>query len=111
MLFPRGGNIRNRLPITGRDSVYAPEELELPGSTIKIGKPYGVDTYFLLTSAEAMDPYVLDFEGVRTVETRGSTSALSSLLSRIGTRTRGVLRPVPTDWSIKRVKILSKEPF
>lgn len=111
LLFPTGGNIRNRLPIVGRDSIYAPEELELPGKPIEIGPPYGVDTYFLLTSREIIDPYVLDFGGVRRGETRGNVSALGALLSRIGTGTRGALRPVPTDWSIRRMKILSKAPF
>ena len=107
--FPIGGNIRNHLPIVGRDSTYVREELELPRA-FEIGPPYGVDTYFLLTSKEAIDPYVLEFKGVRRGETRGNGSALNSLLSRIGTGTRGVLRPVPTDWSIKRMQILSKPP-
>lgn len=107
LLYPRGGsNIRNHLPIVERESSFAPEELEL--MEFAIGKPYGVDSYFLLTSLEAIDPMVLDFQGVRREVTRGQMSGLGSLLYSIGSRSRGV-RSVPSDWSIKRMTILSKE--
>jgi hypothetical protein len=110
LLFPKGGNIRNRLPIVGRDSTYAPPEVVLPGTPIEIDAPYGVDTYFLLTSEEAIDPYVLSFPGVRRGEMRGSASPLSSLLWKIGSGTRGAHQPVPLNWSIRRIQFLSKAP-
>ena len=63
-----------------------------------------MDTYFLLTSDNAIDnPEVFNFEGVRTeAGTRGSTDPLTDLLSSASSMTRAAAaRPVPALWSIE----------
>jgi hypothetical protein len=69
-----------------------------------------VDTYFLLTSDNAIDnPEVFNFEGVRTeAGTRGAFDPLSDLLSSASSMTRGaVARPVPALWSIETLTFRS----
>jgi hypothetical protein len=69
-----------------------------------------VDTYFLLTSDNAIDnPEVLNFEGVRTeAGTRGTSDPLTDLLSSASSMTRGAsTRPVPALWSIETLTFRS----
>ena len=73
-----------------------------------VTNPYGVDTFLLLTSSEAIPiPSVLDSDGVRT---RGvaESNPLQELLGNMGARTRGVEMGVPTDWSIQKLPIKSQ---
>ena len=77
---------------------------------IEIGSPFGVDTYFLLTSDNAIDnPEVFHFEGVRTeAGTRGASDPLTDLLSSTSSMTRGgATRPVPALWSIETLTFRS----
>jgi hypothetical protein len=69
-----------------------------------------VDTYFLLSSDNAIDnPEVFHFEGVRTeTGTRGAADPLTDLLSSASSMTRGaVARPVPAMWSIESLTFRS----
>ena len=72
----------------------------------KIGKPYGVDTYILLTSDQPLDPDIFQFEGVISRGT-GGESALADLLLSVGMR--GFETPVPTDWGVDRLSLRSVE--
>jgi Caspase domain len=78
-----------------------------------VGEPYGVDTYFLLTSEQPVDdPGVFEFDGARSKGgTRGTPSGnpLTQLLSNVGAGTRGANanRPVPTGWAIERFSLRS----
>ena len=74
-----------------------------------IGPPFGVDTYFLLTSAEAIaNPEVLDFAGVRGTPLPGKNySPLEKLLYGLGSSYRGSPPATFTNWSIQRLPILS----
>jgi len=110
-VFPPSGrgNEGNRLPYAhvGDKPDFQPlipVSGESSDADFEISSPFGVDTYFLLTSDNAIDnPEVLHFEGVRTeTGTRGASDPLSSLLSSASSMTRGVnLRPVPALWSIE----------
>jgi hypothetical protein len=79
-----------------------------------VGRPLGIDSFFILTSAEALPrPEVLTFSGVRT---RGPGSggedetALSRLLGGINSASRGSrTEPVPTNWSLRRITVRSVE--
>jgi hypothetical protein len=74
----------------------------LPGArTLRVGPPYGVDTFILLSTAQPLpDPYALNFEGVATRGTRGVESPLEQLLANTSSGTRGFSGEVPTNWGI-----------
>ena len=74
----------------------------LPGArTLRIGPPYGVDTFILLSTAQPLpDPYALNFEGVATRGARGMDSPLEKLLADTSSGTRGFSGEVPTNWGI-----------
>jgi hypothetical protein len=76
--------------------------------TIRVCPDYGVDTYFLLSSSQPIpDLSVFSGEGVHTAGlTRGPGSALATLLGSGGTQTRGGT-PVPEQFSIERLTVLS----
>jgi hypothetical protein len=103
LLFPRGptGSIENRYP---RGDTQ-PSEIRLNASFIP-EPPYGTDTYFLLSTDEALtDPWVLEWDGVRTRELSGAT-AFEQLLLRRMSNDRGA-RPgsTPSRWSIERLSL------
>lgn len=64
LLFPRRGSVENRIPF----ALPAPPEIRLgKESAFEVAPPYGVDTYFLLTTDEPLpDPWILQWDGVRT---------------------------------------------
>ena len=112
---PGHGNEGNRLPYAqvGDKPDFHPL-IPLSGGSaeadIEIGSPFGVDTYFLLTSDNAIDnPEVFHFEGVRTeAGTRGASDPLTELLSSASSMTRsGNPRPVPALWSIEALTFRS----
>jgi hypothetical protein len=72
----------------------------LPGpSTLRVGKPFGVDTFVMLSTAQPLsDPFILNFEGVS--RSRGAQSPLEQLLSNTSSATRGDPGHVPTTWSV-----------
>jgi hypothetical protein len=112
---PGRGNEGNRLPYAqvGEKADFQPLiplSGESPEADFEIGSPFGVDTYFLLTSDNAIDnPEVFHFEGVRSeAGTRGASDPLTSLLSSASSMTRGVsLRLVPALWSIETLTFRS----
>jgi hypothetical protein len=116
LLFPeRGeGNAGNLFPRkkNGRRDIQA--ELQVMDYDFEVVEPYGVDTYFLLTSKEPIeDPQIFEFDGVRTKgATRGIgyQDPLTRLLSDIGTSTtRGVKGnpAVPVTWELEQIPVLS----
>jgi hypothetical protein len=74
----------------------------LPGArTLRVGPPYGVDTFILLSTAQPLpDPYVLNFEGVTARGSRSADSPLARLLANTSGGTRGFSGEVPTNWGI-----------
>lgn len=107
LLFPDNGSVENRVPL----STPAPREIRLGrDSAFEVAPPYGVDTFFLLTSEEALpNPWVLEWDGVRT-RAPERPAGLERLLMETGT-TRGLDRLVtPATWSIERVVFESVAP-
>ncbi|MGZ5442213.1 MAG: caspase family protein [Thermoanaerobaculia bacterium] len=83
LLFPQSGSVGNRFPSTEPP----PREIALGHASAFAGAPpYGVDTYFLLTTDEPLpNPWILQWDGVRA-------------------------RRMPSHWSIERVAIESVPP-
>jgi hypothetical protein len=106
-------NLQNEFPVFDASSLSPPEKIVLPDSTFDISEPYGVDHYFLLTTASPIDSpsTILNFDGART---RGAETAPSDPLARLlrntATGTRGETPKVPVNWSIERVTIVSRPP-
>jgi hypothetical protein len=91
-----------RPPLPGETD--APEEISLgPTATFHVATPYGVDTFFLLTTDEPLpNPRILEWEGVRKGSPKPDT-ALEALLIETSTGSRTGHRVTPSTWSIERV--------
>lgn len=108
LLFPRGtGSVENRLPL----SLPAPRDIRLgQASAFEVAAPYGVDTYFLLTTDEALpNPWILEWDGVRT-RAPESPTPLEQLLLLTGATSRAGLLATPTTWSLERFVYESVPP-
>lgn len=107
LLFPRlnQGSVENRFPILSETSDRWPAEILLSAQPVfRISEPFGIDTYFLLSTEEPIpNPWVVQFPGVRTRGPQGTTS-LEELLSQTGSAERGA-EPltVPVTWSLERL--------
>jgi hypothetical protein len=103
LLFPRLGSVENRFPLA------QPGPAEIPlHAKFEVTPPYGVDTYFLLSTDEPLtNPYVLEWDGVRTRAPEALT-ALEELLLLDGTR--GPRRSTSFGWSLERVVFESVPP-
>jgi hypothetical protein len=101
LLFPppTAGSVENR---------FQPTETEIAlgdSTAFDAMPPYGVDTYFLLTTEEPLpNPAVLEWDGVRAPE---SLTPLEQLLLE---PTRAIGTAVPTKWSITRTTFESLRP-
>lgn len=106
LLFPLN-TVENLIPykIAGQPASIAQTEYVLPESGFQVGMPLGMDTFFLLTSYDAIPNLeaALNFEAVRT---RTGLTPLEKLLSDNGAMRREVTR-VPTDWSLQRISFKS----
>lgn len=104
LLFPRGpiGSVENRFPPPNT----APPEIRLgPEASFIPERPYGTDTYFLLSTDEALvDPWILEWDGVSTRRDGGGTP-LERLLLLTMSGDRGAPRLIPalSRWSIERL--------
>jgi len=101
LLFPppSAGSVENQLQpndteiALGEPSAFGPSP------------PYGVDTYFLLTTEEPLpNPSVLEWDGVRAPE---ALTQLEQLLLQL---TRAIGAAVPTKWSIIKTTLESLAP-
>lgn len=112
LLFPLGGSVENRVPFDPGEAqaVHLPDEITLGERvSFRVKPPYGADTYFLLTTDDALpDPWSLEWDGVRAVHERSGTSPLQTLL-RFGGMTRSPL-PTPANWSIEKLTFQSVPP-
>lgn len=63
LVFPTTGSVENRFPLAGQ----TPAEISLGNpSAFRITRPYGVDTYVLLSTEEPLpNPSILGWDGVR----------------------------------------------
>src|SRR5262249_55344142 len=87
LLFPASGSVGNRVPppaLADPSSPAAPPIPLGPPAVFEVTAPFGRDTYFLLASDEAIpNPWVLEWDGVRTRGPQGATP-LEELLSVTG---------------------------
>jgi hypothetical protein len=104
--FQNTGNEGNKLP--AKNYEFA-NEISLGNVTFTITEPFGVDSYFLVTSDEAVNNFqAFNSEGVITRGAPGS-SDLETLLNSVGTASRGVqTTATPVNWSFQRIAITSK---
>lgn len=105
-----GDNLDNEFPRPGQPQQTGLVPLTTEDADLVVGTPYGIDSYFLLTSATPIDnpETVFNFAGVRS---RGSGRPISSPLSRLLENTksgkRGGVSGIPLDWSIEHLTLLS----
>lgn len=108
LLFPGTGSIENRFPLRKP----APVEIRLgDASSVAIAEPYGIDTYFLLSTDEPLpNPSVLTWEGVRSPTWTQPLTPLEELfrLTMDGTRASRAL--TTSRWSIERVPFEAVAP-
>lgn len=104
---PGEGAVENRVPRAGA-AAYA--DVIALGGPIDIGKPYGIDTYYLLTSADRIDDpdEIFNFEGVRS-GTPEPANPLAALLQKAAGSRSDARGQVPTTWTIERLSIRSSE--
>src|SRR5690348_6974142 len=106
LVFPTA-NLENEFP----PSKSTPDEIELTKAQadLCVSPPFGVDNYFLLSTAQAIDEpqTIFNFEGVRTRSMRQFKNPLEKLISMRAAGSRGSISGVPTDWSIERVSFRS----
>jgi hypothetical protein len=109
LVFPARENngVVNHLPAAQIADGRLPAEIPIP-TQLKIGDPFGVDSYMLLTTATALgNPDVLNFEGPGGTRGGAGDGPLERLLGGLGSRSRGIRIPAPADWSIERTFIRS----
>jgi hypothetical protein len=111
LLFPPSGSVENRFPVSVSPSAIVPDppmEIPLSHSSFHVSSPYGIDTYFLLTTDEPLpDTGIFNWGGVRSGR---SQSPLEQLISLTGTSTRGRRIVTPVSWSIEKVVCESVPP-
>jgi hypothetical protein len=106
LLFPGEGSVENRFPLPGPP----PREIPLGQTRVVVDAPYGVDTYFLLTTDEPLpDPGILEWDGVRTRDPK-ELSPFEQLLVATGGTGRGTPYVTPATWSIERLVCESVAP-
>jgi len=103
-----GDNLDNEFPRPGQATLADLVPLTTEDADLIVATPYGVDNYFLLTSATPIDnpETIFNFAGVRS---RGSNarSPLSLLLENTASGKRGGVSGIPLDWSIEHLTLLS----
>jgi hypothetical protein len=115
LLYPESerGNEGNRQPYAqfGERPKFEPL-IAMPGGKydFSIAEPFGVDSYFLLSTQDPVDPTVFNAEGVRTKGGKRGAPAdpLSEMLSDLNTGTRAAKRvETPGTWTIEKLTIRS----
>ena len=111
LLYPLSGQ-NNYQPKMKPGTTEWPALVDLTGTaeTIDISKPFGTDTYILLTTADQLsDLSVFNFEGALS---RGlsdaATNPLATLLQNSSAGTRGFGTSVPANWSVQYTPIQSE---
>ena len=109
LLYPGGGagSVENRFP----PSPPVPQLALGSDATLEITPPYGVDTYFLLTTDEPLpNPWILQWDGVRGDEPYEAKTPLERLLALTGAACRSARVATPSTWSLERVMFESVAP-
>lgn len=108
LLFPKNGSVENRFPLDG-----APPEIELRDAAFEVAPPYGVDTYYLLSTDEPLpNPWILAGDAVRSRSVRDlalpSWSIERSVYESVSPQ-KAQCRVSPTAgaWSPKKKSVIS----
>lgn len=116
LLFPRStsDSVENRLPLTTSPTqpiVPPPAEIPLEADRpFIVSDPYGMDTYFLLSTDTPLSTTAcLEWNGVRS-ESDPPRTPLERLLAQSASGTRGEPLQTPPDWSIEKVVYESVPP-
>jgi hypothetical protein len=110
MPFPLNGAVENRFPLPPEpaQSDYPPKEIPL--GSFEVAPPYGIDTFFLLSTDEPLaNSSVLEWQGVRTRQPQVLTP-LEQLLALTGSNSRSTLIVTPSSWSLEKVVVESVPP-
>ncbi len=106
-IFPpeNTGNEGNKLPTKLYD--YE-EEIPLGQVSFTITPPFGIDSYFMISSEEPINNFqAFNSEGVVRTAARGG-NGLDNLINNVGMGSRGVANnTVPVTWSLQRLSIRS----
>jgi hypothetical protein len=106
LLFPPPGtgSVENHFQPASADTEIALGE----DSAFEASAPYGIDTYFLLTTDEPLpDPSILEWDGVRAVKPQ---TPLETLLMQTTAGARSIPIATPSKWSIARTTYESLAP-
>lgn len=89
----------------------APFPLEEPLKVnFKISEPFGLDTYFLLTTETPIqDVSIFEADGVLTRGEKKNDNPLSKILRNVGSRSRGTTLEAPMTWSIQKLMVVSEK--
>jgi hypothetical protein len=105
LLHPLSGSVENHFPLD--DKTPPPSPIDL-GARIIIDPPYGIDTYILLATDDALtDASILQWDGVRGAPPATKT-ALEQLLALTSSARRSVRIATPVNWSIERLAVESR---
>jgi hypothetical protein len=114
--LPESGSVENRLPLTNTASrALENPPVEIPLDELRsflVTAPYGLDTYFLLTTDEPLTtPLSLQWSGVRGLPTppRGPLEELLALATS-GTRSSAGPIRTPANWSLDKTTYESVPP-
>jgi hypothetical protein len=103
LLFPLSGSVENRFPLT------PPAPAEIPLAAFQVEPPYGIDTYFLLTTDEALpNQWILEWDGVRAATEQ--PTPLEQLLLLTGSAERGPSIVTPSTWSVEKLVMEAVAP-
>ncbi|HVR39246.1 MAG TPA: hypothetical protein VMU84_09135, partial [Thermoanaerobaculia bacterium] len=107
LIFPHEGSVENIFPLPNTSPALIP--LGRPGS-FRVMRPYGVDTFYLLTTDEALpNPSILEWEPVRGDAPQVETPLEQLLLlTNSGERSRSIT--TPATWSLEKIAFESVYP-
>jgi len=109
LLYPAGGtgSVENRYPTLPPPPLIALAD----DAALEVTPPYGVDTYFLLTTDEPLpDPWILQWDGVRGGDPSAAKTPLERLLALTGSASRSGRMATPSNWSLEKVVFESVAP-
>jgi uncharacterized caspase-like protein len=109
LIYPRGvtGSVENRFPLQDRARTIRLSDT----ARFRILPPYGVDTYFLLSTDEQLaNPSLLEWDGVRTPLLSAPLTPLEEVLLATVDPTRGVRRITTGNWTLEKIPFRSTSP-
>ncbi len=114
LLFPPPtiGSTENHFPLAHEGHGAPPAEIVLePQPCLEVTEPYGIDTYFYLTTTQPLsNPAVLAFPGVRQRGPGGATSLERLLADWVSSERGQPWFETPASWSLERLTFETVAP-